>query len=984
MSDNIIGNSIQSVSDIRVAMLCDNEFTNDQRIYREAFSIAEAGYDLTLFAVYKQSLPKEETINGIKVKRLFDKKIHDFKTSISYLKELAALIASYKPHILHCHDWQMLHLGVLIKKKLPEVVLIYDSHELFHEWPLHYSSWSPIVMIKSQLVRKFEIIREWYDKKYIDHIITVNQSLADDLQKYLKAKSPVTVVRNFVLYEEITERNDYVRKKFNIPKDHKVVVLFSFLIYKKNRNIEQAISDLGNQKNIALVIFCKDGGHKEYFKQLVAESNLTNIFFHDIIDSSKIVNTLASCDVGIIPTWNKKYLSYWLGLENKLFHYVMSELPILSAAQPEHKNIISLYKIGACINGDRKGAFLDGFNLILNNYSYYKENIIKSKHKLSWDTEKYHLISLYHKISLQHFTDFKPLTGIQFRLPEPIHKHNNYRECVRCVFNNFADPDIYFNEDGLCNHCVLYDKINYDNLVTDNERNKRFNNLIEKIKSEGKGKKYDCIIGLSGGVDSSYVAYLTVKAGLRPLAVHLDNGWNTELAVKNIENIVTKLGIDLYTHVIKWDEFRDLQLSYLKASVVDLEAPSDHAIFAALFNEAAKHGIKYILSGESQVTEGMLPESWNYLKSDTINIKAIHNRFGTIPLKTFPRLGFFKTILYNKVYRIKTIKLLDHVNYIKKEAKKILADELGWRDYGGKHYESIITRFYQSYILPNKFHIDKRYSHYSTLICSGQMTKEEAYELLAQPIIDENLLREDKIFIIKKFGLTEQQFLDIMNATPKSHTDYPNIIDVARKYKPLVRVVKRALNLPSESPYQIKRRKSVVVLLDQFEYFNSLITDLFEGLANYYSITAIGLYDRKLDYGKTSEGLLFKKLPLNYPGTDHTSRNIKRISDIIARYGFEAIHCVNKKTLIIALEIKKLNPSVRIIYQPLLIQTSNQHEQLSNLDSKKLNRIDYLITYNKIVSANNLRNVLSTPIAPVTDVKQASNLLFDFYKILFA
>ncbi len=353
---------------------------------------------------------------------------------------------------------------------------------------------------------------------------------------------------------------------------------------------------------------------------------------------------------------------------------------------------------------------------------------------------------------------------------------NMYQVCTRCILDNIDYPEIYFDDAGVCNICNFYDEIAAKHILSDDKKEKALHKLVLNIKEAGANHEYDCVLGLSGGVDSSYVAYKTKTLGLRPLVVHLDNGWNSELAVKNIENIVRKLGFDLYTHVINWNEFRDLQLSYFKASVVDIEALTDHAINAILYKTASERGIKYILSGENLVTEGRMPPNWVHLKNDLVNIKDIHKKFGKIPIKTFPTLGELKSFYYKRIKGIKTIPLLDYIDFNKNKAKQIIIHELEWRDYGGKHYESVFTRFYQSYILPVKFHADKRKSHYSTLICSGQLTRSEALELIKLPIYDNTKLKEDKEFVIKKLGLSESEFDTMMKQPIRKHTDFKSIV----------------------------------------------------------------------------------------------------------------------------------------------------------------------------------------------------------------
>ncbi len=348
-------------------------------------------------------------------------------------------------------------------------------------------------------------------------------------------------------------------------------------------------------------------------------------------------------------------------------------------------------------------------------------------------------------------------------------KDPKYQQCSITVMDNIADPDIRFDENGVCNYYHEYKEAESKYVLTGETGKKKLENLVSKIKSDGRGKRYDCLIGLSGGVDSTYVAWLAKQYGLRPLAVHLDNGWDSELAVKNVENIITRCGFDLYSLVIDWEEFRDIQLAYLYASVVDIEVVSDHAIFASMFKLAKEHDTGYIISGTNIVTEFIMPPSWLYDKMDYANLKDIHSRFGRKKISTYPYFDFRKHVYYSAVLRLSPISILNYVPYNKKEVKEIIQRELGWRDYGGKHYESQFTKFYQAYILPEKFHIDKRKAHLSTLICSGQMTKQEAILELEKPLYDPAQLKSDKEYVMKKFGLSPEEFEKIMQLPVKNH-----------------------------------------------------------------------------------------------------------------------------------------------------------------------------------------------------------------------
>lgn len=355
-------------------------------------------------------------------------------------------------------------------------------------------------------------------------------------------------------------------------------------------------------------------------------------------------------------------------------------------------------------------------------------------------------------------------------------KERPYQICTKTVMDTVGDQDITFDEHGVCNYYYEYTEKLKVRIAPKEIAEKQLEVLIDKIKQHGKNKQYDCLIGVSGGVDSTYVAWLVKKLGLRPLAVHLDNGWNSELAVKNIENILNKLNIDLYTEVLDWNEFRDLQLSFLKASTPDGEIPTDHAIGAILYKIADKYGIKYIINGQNFRNEGMLPSSWARGYLDWKYIRSVQKIFGTEKLSTFPHLKPLEFILYNTVKGIKTFSILNYIDFNKQDAMKTIENELGWKYYGGKHYESIYTRFYQSYILPEKFNIDKRKAHYSCLIMStGELSREQALELLKQPTADPKIMEEDRSYIIKKLGITEESFEQIMQAPIKTIYDYPNI-----------------------------------------------------------------------------------------------------------------------------------------------------------------------------------------------------------------
>lgn len=370
----------------------------------------------------------------------------------------------------------------------------------------------------------------------------------------------------------------------------------------------------------------------------------------------------------------------------------------------------------------------------------------------------------------------------------------NYRQCAVTVMDNIADPDIRFDQEGVCSYIHDYYK-HFDENIPVNP-NQQLEEVIDRIKKEGKNKPYDCLTGISGGVDSSYLIYKAKEWGLRPLIVHFDNGWNTEISVRNINNIINKTGFELFTLVVNWEEFRDLQLSYIKAGVVDLEVPTDHAIYATWFKLANKFKLKYVLSGNNYITESIMPNSWIFNKADAVNLMNIHEKFGQIKLKTYPIVKPLQQVLYNYMLDIKVVKPLNMIPYNKTEAKETLRIEFGWADYGGKHYESFYTKFYQAYILPQKFKIDKRKPHLSNLILSKQIDKAEAIKELQMPLYNENELRADTEYFIKKLGLTESFFREYLTAPRINHIEYgkqgylKDTYPILKLFRPVYKLIK--------------------------------------------------------------------------------------------------------------------------------------------------------------------------------------------------
>jgi len=359
-----------------------------------------------------------------------------------------------------------------------------------------------------------------------------------------------------------------------------------------------------------------------------------------------------------------------------------------------------------------------------------------------------------------------------------------------------TDPDISFDENGRCDFCENFHEVILPGWHTDDRGGKELKALSEKIKQEGKNKKYDCLIGLSGGVDSSYLTYIAVKRlGLKPLMLSVDTGWNLDVANENVQKVISTLNLDIETIEVDWEEMKDLQVAFLKSGVPYQDFPQDHAIFAGLFNFAAQNGFKYVLTGGNYSTEGVKPpKEWTYL-NDIRFMKDVHKRFGKRPLKSFPMCGMFKSRLYYRYFKgIIRICPLNYVPYQKETAISVLEKEFGWETYANKHYEDIFTRFYEGYWLPKRFGYDKRKCYFSSLILSGQMTREEALKGLSEQPYDEKIAMQDLDYICGKLEISKKEMLGYMSAPHKTYRDYRNsywLIRAAIKAAMLFGVEKR-------------------------------------------------------------------------------------------------------------------------------------------------------------------------------------------------
>lgn len=349
-----------------------------------------------------------------------------------------------------------------------------------------------------------------------------------------------------------------------------------------------------------------------------------------------------------------------------------------------------------------------------------------------------------------------------------------YQVCTSCIMDT-SDPGIVFDSRGVCDYCHNFHANILPNWHPNEHGRAILDKIIDKIKREGAGRDHDCLIGISGGVDSSYMTYLAKEQfGLRPLLFHVDAGWNSQVAVNNIERLVDGLGLDLHTEVVDWLEMQDLQAAFFKAQVPHIDTPQDHVFIAALYNFAAKHGFKYILNGGNYSTECVRESlEWHYHASDLRQLKDIHRRFGKVPLKTMPLADIFKYRLYYRIVKgIKVVKPLDYVPYVKEKAMQLLEDRFGWQRYAQKHHESRFTKFYEGYWSPTKFGYDIRRVFFSSLILTKQMTREDALRRVAEKPYDEQTISQDFEYVATKLGFTVAELRKLMNGPNKTYRDY--------------------------------------------------------------------------------------------------------------------------------------------------------------------------------------------------------------------
>jgi N-acetyl sugar amidotransferase len=667
------------------------------------------------------------------------------------------------------------NLGLRFKKKYQKII---EREGLRNEELFFHSYWCTEVVVGFCLIKNnyphiklfsrfhaFDLYLERHSPNYLPFRTLMIQKLD---KFFFISEQGKTYFQS--LYGEQTKNKDLIVNRLGVQIDEKYVVE---KIKPENETFTiVSCSNMIELKRIHLIIEVLSSidilkinwihfGNGVLFKKIVsfAEEKLTNkenitYNFYGFIDNLKLKEYYFENQIDLFLNVSK-----YEGIPISIMEAFAFKIPVIATNVGGVSEIID-DKNGVLLDVDftfdeLKDEISRFYKMSLNEKIAFRENAF-----LTWQT-KYDGVKNYESL-------------VKEMLPR-------YKSCSRCIFDNVVYPAIEFNKEDVCSICSIYENLQSRTVFKGDNGKEKVDELILNVKNSAKNKKYDCIVGVSGGVDSSYVAYLVKEWNLRPLIIHVDNGWNSELAVKNIEQILGNLDYDLFTYVIDWEEMRDLQKSFINANVLDIDLPFDNAFMAILYRMAQKFGVKYILSGHNTVTEGWMPDNFTHYKLDTLNIKDIHQKFGTVKLKTFPLLGPLKFWYFNNVKKIQMVYPLDFIEYNKEEVKKLLIEKLGWRDYGGKHYENVYTKFYQGHILVKKFGIDKRVSHLSTLINSGQISREKALEEMKVSPYKLEDFEEDKTFFIKKLEMTEEEFEKYMNSPVVKHTNYKSYINVISK-----------------------------------------------------------------------------------------------------------------------------------------------------------------------------------------------------------
>ncbi len=667
-----------------------------------------------------------------------------------------------RPALIECHMIDTLEWCCQLKRDL-RVPLVYAPHELETE-----RLGPPEAQRRKERALERRLIRE------CDAVVVVGDAIADWYAREYSIPRPV-VVRNIPVRPENAADVKAVDLKGQLGVPRNALLFIYQGLLDNGRRVEQFLrvfSQLGANRH---VLFLGYGALAEKVQEFSAKH--TNIHFLHAVPPAHVLRYTAGADVGLVGVENA-CLSYFYSLPNKLFEYLGAGVPVVAPRFPEIARIVDGCDCGWLVDDEE-----DAWHRVLSGLDAAevvaaRDRARAAAGRYSWQEEAKRLTDTYRRVlaaSRSASSTARPRANeavpVATRVRRFVHEgEEGYQRCTTCIMDT-TDPWITFDEAGRCNHCQRVDE--FKRRWNPEGDPRQLEQLIDRIKRDGRDQDYDVVSGLSGGVDSSYMALQARKFGLRTLIVHVDTGWNSELAVKNIENIVNRCGFDLYTHVVDWEEMQDLQHAFFKAGVPNQDIPQDHAIYAGFVRYAAKHKVKWNFSGSNFSCESILPPSWGYDNKDLTHITDIHRRFGRRPLRHFPRLSHLEGALRYQVFHgLSTAKPLDLMPYNKADAIRTLEREVGWRYYGGKHYESRFTKFFQAWYLPTKWGYDKRLAHLSSLVVSGQMTREAALEEFRHGALPTEEIKADKEYMARKLGVSLDEFEALMNVPNVPHEHY--------------------------------------------------------------------------------------------------------------------------------------------------------------------------------------------------------------------
>ncbi len=755
----------------RVAVFLDGEIKNDYRVLKTIRTLSRKAYiDVFYSSLSPHEIPTIEncTFYPIQPKRNLRTKIiqnslfgyefiHFYKHALSRKKKYDFVWANDLPTLLPA--------AKLAKKT--QARLIYDSHEIYLEtlnqfFPWANKSWKTILYHIAHKI--MQLHGAYLEKKYfkqVDQFVTVNQSLLTHFERKHGVNGG-KIIMNFPYLKPLTPPFFDFRKAYNWHKDH-IVLLYQGGL-NGGRGMNMLVEAMAQLKERFRLVIIGEGMLKPQLVDKTKKMGLTEIIaFIDFLSLDILPYYTSGADIGI-NLLEPVNLSKLYASPNKLYEYIHANIPVLASSTPENKKVFDRFNIGYLCDNTVTSVVDTLMQINLKEFAALKSSLAEIATHFTWESQEASLISL--------LTQFDP-PAIPFQ------------ECSICLLNTENCPEITFGEHSICETCQ-------ENLQVLNAlkplNESQLNALISRIKSTKKSH-YDCLIGISGGSDSSYLVYLAKKWGLNPLLLHVDGGWNNEQSVRNIQQLIKHSGFDYKTIVIPWEEMQDLQRSFVLSEVMDIDLPFDNLMIYYNYKIANDHGIKCVFNGYNSATEGFLPKSFTHFKYDKKNIQNILDRFGRTSNRTLKFLGPFEYFYFEHIRKIHFVYPLNLIDYKQEDAKTVLKESFGWQDYDAKHQDNFFTKYYQDVILPQKFGIHKKLAHQSMLILSNQTTKEALKQLDLGSI--SNNAHQDEEYFLKKLDLDPVYFHEYLNTPGVNHRYYGSNLDLYESLAPIYRKIRK-------------------------------------------------------------------------------------------------------------------------------------------------------------------------------------------------